>query len=378
MILFQSPSAVRHAFYEVFLYLHIGLVITAVVALWYHLAYFPVPARFLEATIALWIYDRAMRFFRIVYRNFGKGGSKAEVELLPGDAVRVTMHMARPWHFRPGQHAYIYMPAVGFFTSHPFTVAWSEVEGQGKDVVYDEQTILGDPEKGLAGATTTSLSPVTTNTQQANQIRAENAVMNKGKESISFIIRRRTGFTNTLFKKADRAAGGRFTTRAFVEGPYGSQSLHSYGTVLLFAAGVGITHQVPHVRDLVSGFNNGTVAARKVTLVWIIQSPEHLEWIRPWMTQILGLPRRRDVLRILLFVTRPRSMKEIHSPSSSVQMFPGKPNIQALLDQECENSIGTIGVSVCGVGALADDVRRASRNWMGRVNIEFEEESFSW
>ena len=59
-------------------------------------------------------------------------------------------------------------------------------------------------------------------------------------------------------------------------------------------------------------------------------------------------------------------------------MFPGKPNIQALIDQEVEQSIGAIGVTVCGVGALADDVRRSCRMWMGKVNIEFMEESFSW
>lgn len=41
----------------------------------------------------------------------------------------------------------------------------------------------------------------------------------------------------------------------------------------MFAGGVGITHQVSYVRDLVAGYANGTVAARKVVLVWIIQSP---------------------------------------------------------------------------------------------------------
>lgn len=156
------------------------------------------------------------------------------------------------------------------------------------------------------------------------------------------------------------------------------QSLHSYGTVMLFAAGVGITHQVPHVRELVDGYANGTVAARKVVLVWIIQSPEHLEWIRPWMTTILSMPRRREVLKILLFVTRPRSTKEIHSPSSSVQMFPGKPNVGALVAQEEEQKIGAMAVTVCGVGALADEVRRAARLRMTHGNVDFIEESFTW
>jgi hypothetical protein len=270
------------------------------------------------------------------------------VEVLPGDAVRVTMKMARPWRFEPGQHAYIYMPAVGWWMSHPFSVAWSEEEGT--------QHVI--EEKGL---------PMDSQD-----------ILTLKKTTISFIIRRRTGFTEKLFRKADRSPSGRFSTLAFAEGPYGSQTLHSFGTVLLFAAGVGITHQVPHVRDLVTGYGNGTVAARKVVLVWIIQSPEHLEWIRPWMTEILGLPKRREVLKILLFVTRPKSTKEIHSPSSSVPMFPGKPNIQALIDQEVDQSIGAVGVTVCGVGALADDVRRGCRMWMGKVNIEFVEESFSW
>jgi hypothetical protein len=154
--------------------------------------------------------------------------------------------------------------------------------------------------------------------------------------------------------------------------------MHSYGTIMLFAGGVGITHQVPHVRDLVAGYANGTVAARKIILVWIIQSPEHLEWIRPWMTSILAMDKRRDVLRIMLFVSRPRSTKEIHSPSATVQMFPGRPNVETLVDLEMENQIGAMGVSVCGSGELSDDVRRAVRMRQYSGNIDFVEEAFSW
>ena len=139
-----------------------------------------------------------------------------------------------------------------------------------------------------------------------------------------------------------------------------------------------ITHQVPHVRDIVAGYANGTVATRRLTLVWIIQSPEHLEWIRTWMTQILSMPRRREILKILLFVTRPRSTKEIHSPSSSVQMFPGRPNVQALVDQEMQEGIGAACVSTCGTGGLADELRRSVRNRESQWNVDFREESFSW
>ena len=352
-ILFQSPSAVRHAFYEAFLAGHVLLVACVVAAVSIHLKAFNEIRHVFFAVVAFWIFDRTARLARLLYRNVGAGGTRTEIEVMPGDALRVTVKVARPWRFHPGQHAYIYMPAIGLWTSHPFTVAWSEAEeGQNEPP--------SDPE----------LAP-----QAAPN--HDNIVLARKNSKLSFIIRCRTGFTKSLHKKA-ADNGGRFSTLTFLEGPYGHSSLRSYGTVLLFAAGVGITHHVPHVRDLVSGFSNGTVAARKVVLVWIIQSPAHLEWIRPWMTSILAIPRRREVLRILIFVTRPRSLKETHSPSSSVQIYPGRPDVQALVDQEMDQSIGAVGVSVCGVGSLADDVRSACRRWMDVINLEFMEESFSW
>jgi hypothetical protein len=149
---------------------------------------------------------------------------------------------------------------------------------------------------------------------------------------------------------------------------------------MLFAAGVGITHQVPHLRDLIGGRAQHFVATRQIVLVWIIQSPEHLDWVRPWMTAILEMPERRGMLRIQLFITRPRSPAELemYSPSSSIQMFAGKPNVQSLLDAQLEVQVGSMAVSVCGTGSLADDVRLAARKRMTTANIDFIENAFSW
>jgi hypothetical protein len=150
----------------------------------------------LAGVIALWVMERSIRFVRILVRNVGKGGTSADVEVLPGDALRVTVRMARPWAFRPGQHAYLYLPSVGLWTNHPFSVAWSEEEDSGLSITSSESD-----EKGL---------PL--NRQD---------ILEQSKTSMSFIIRRRTGFTDKLFKKADLSAAGRFSTSAFVEGPYG-------------------------------------------------------------------------------------------------------------------------------------------------------------
>ncbi|KAL1965404.1 hypothetical protein VTN77DRAFT_5841 [Rasamsonia byssochlamydoides] len=342
----HSFSALRHAFYETFLHLHIAFVLVAFIGLWYHLVDKPQQSYLLGALV-MWGLERFTRLAIIVVRNFGKGRTTATVEALPGDAMRITLKMARPWEFKPGQHMYLYIPSVGLWTSHPFSVAWSQPE----ELITDE--------KGL--------------------VMSQQDLVALQKNTISLLVRRRTGFTNKLYKRAEESVGGRISLPAFAEGPYGGiHNLDSYGTLLLFAGGVGITHHVPFVRHLVAGFADGTVAARRVTLVWIIQFPEHLEWIRPWMTTILGMERRREVLRIMLFITRPRNTKEIHSPSATVQMFPGRPNIDTLIDMEIEHQVGAMGVMVCGTGSLSDDVRRACRKRQTISNIDFIEESFSW
>lgn len=348
----QALSVIRHAFYDSFKVIHITLAALAVATIWYHLKLIDLPQiKWLIPVIPLWLGERLIRLARISYRNFGNGRTRTVIEALPGDACRVTVTLARPWKFRPGQHAYLYMPSLSLWQSHPFSLAWS-----------DESENLG-PEQFVM------------NRQD---------LLARQKTSVSFVIRARTGFTEKLYKRAAMSPEGRLVTTAFVEGPYGGlHSLKSYGTVMLFAGGVGITHQVPFVRELVVGYANSTVATRKIVLVWVIQSPEHLEWIRPWMTEILSLEKRREVLRILLFVSRPRSTKEIHSPSSTVQMFPGRPNVDTLLGIEMEQQVGAMAVSACGPGEFLDVVRgsvrkRQSQGLSGGKALDLIEASFSW
>lgn len=344
----QAFGMIRHAFYETFKVIHVTLAVAAIVTIWYHLDLVQLPQiKWLIPVVPLWALERLARLARLGYRNFGNGGSKMVVEALPGDACRVTVTLARPWTFRPGQHAYLYVPSIGLWQSHPFSVAWSEdVDQPGPDKLAMNR----------------------------------HDVLAAWRTSVSFIVRARTGFTEKLCRRAADSPGGRLVTTGYVEGPYGTRhSLGSHGTVMLIAGGVGITQQVPHVRELVRGYAEGTVATRKLVLVWVIQSPEHLEWIRPWMTEILSLERRREILRILLFISRPRSTKEIHSPSSTVQMFPGRPNLDTLIGIEMEQQVGSLGVSVCGPGSLLDDVRSSVRRRQDLgAALSFVEESFTF
>jgi hypothetical protein len=282
-----------------------------------------------------------------MYQNLGYK-SHAEIEALCGETLRVRVSLPRPWRFQPGQHAYLYLPSISLWMSHPFSVAWSDNDN-------DEEFM--DLEKPKS---------------------QEYDLMQKDHNSVYFLIRRRTGMTDTLWKKTIATKDGFLRTPALIEGPYGSQNLTSFGTVMLFAFGVGITHQMPHIRDLVHGYANGTAATRKVLLCWTIQSSDHLEWVQDWLMTIMSCPRRREILRIQIYTTRMENKITLKLPPTGFQLYPGRPNIQAIVDREVERSIGAVGVSCCGVGAAADDVRNACRSWMGKVNIEFQEEAFSW
>jgi ferredoxin-NADP reductase len=185
--------------------------------------------------------------------------------------------------------------------------------------------------------------------------------------------------TATLYRRAMASPSRTLHLTGGLEGPYGGlESKHSYSTVILFAGGVGITHQISHVRDLVEGFAEHTVAIRKLTLVWTVRTVEQLEWVRPWMDAILAMDGRRQVLKIMLFVTKPRSAREVVNLSESVLVFPGRPKPGVLVQKEFQERIGAMVVGVCGPGAFADDVRAAARGVVGEGKCDFWEEAFTW
>ena len=306
---------------------------------------------YIQAALVLWGTEYILRFARLAYLNVGKRRfTKVTVEALPSEACRVTFDLARDIDVRPGSHVHAYIPTISLWSSHPFSVAWTR------------KYAVSDPANEKLPT-----SEIDINSEDETRV------------SINLIMRARTGMTRSLYDKARKTDNGTFSTWGAIEGPYGGHhSLHSYGTLVLFAGGVGITHQVSYVRDLVAGYQDGTVAARKIVLVWSIANTDSLEWVRPWMDEILRMPGRRDVLRVLLFITKPKSQAEIVSGTGTVQMFPGRCNPQTVLDREISERVGAMAVTVCGPGAFADNVRAAVRRRVHVGSIDFVEEAFTY
>ncbi|OGM47333.1 ferric-chelate reductase [Aspergillus bombycis] len=372
VILFQSASPIRHAFYEFFLHFHILLAITSFVGLWYHLRGL-VLQHVLLVTLILWGLDRVGRLGSIIWRNVGKQRTMATVELLPGDVARVDVALARSWTFKPGQYMYLYMPSLGLWTSHPFSIAWTDdraslTEKRGSNESLS--ILLGGPQR----------------------------------EVMSFLIKRRDGFTNKLLQKVNTSIEGKFTASALVEGPFGGlHSLSSYGTILLIAGGIGITHPMSYLHEIMNGFSQKSTAVRKVSLIWVIRSIDHLEWIQPWMTSLLNHSALQVSneqknhtyfqfpelsLSIQIYLTLSESTDEYSldespwtnsaPPSVPISVVSGKPSFNQILEEEKTKQIGAMAVSVCGPGGMGDDVRKCVRDNQGTQTIDLHEASFCW
>jgi len=353
LIFLSSPSPIRHAFYETFLNVHIILAFTSMIAVYLHCYIAKLPQiPYIQVFMLLWLLDRLARVLRIVYYNYsfkGKGWTTASIESLPGEACRVTMHLPKYADIYPGSHAYLRFATLNAWESHPFSIAWvkhNSTHTSEKDLEF----------------------------QCSNELDKSTATTD-----VSFVIHAQTGLTRRLFDKAEACSPRVLTLKAAFEGPYaGHHSLDSYGHTVLFAGSSGISHQIPYIKRLIQGFEDGTVATRKILLVWIVRDSEHLEWVRPWMDEILRMPRRREILNIKLFVTRPKNPASVKSMSETVQMFPGRPNVKMLLDNEVKSQTGAMCVTVCGPGGLADNVRQAVRDVQESGNVDFIEESFTW
>ena len=360
IIAVQAWSPIRHAFYETFLNIHKLAVAGALVTIYFHLDLDSLPQTpWLVLALCLWSLEFLFRIIRILYYNVSLSRAYAPVtiEALPGEACRVTFELARPWRYRPGAHVHIYIPTISWWSSHPFTVAWAG-EKRPPVISYPLERLNAEE---LEKATKPSLQ------------------LNSSQTSVSVVCRTRTGFTAQLYAAASSRPTYTFRTWGFVEGPYGSlESLTSYGTVLLFAGGIGITHQLSHLPELLGGAAQGLTATRKVVLVWSVPNTEALEWVRPWMNHVLDMKDRRHVLRVLLFVTKPRRANEVRSASGSIRMFPGRCNVQMIVDDEVDKREGAMAITVCGPGGFADDVRRAARRRVKDGVVDFVEEAFTY
>lgn len=243
--------------------------------------------------------------------------TRFRVTALPGGggACRVDIELARPWKYTPGSHAYVYLPWVSLWQSHPFSVAWSNTPSQNSDshalearkgrcISYDSeysndtysQSLADDDMHGME-----KMKAVNRNLASRLHIHLPHNqdpedIPWSDRNTISMVISKRSGMTGALWEMANRAQSKTIYLRGFLEGEYGAQhGLYSYGMVVLIAGGVGITHCLGWARELLHLYREGRGVARRVVLVWVIPEKEQYEWCRNWFDEIFNVPGWEEV-----------------------------------------------------------------------------------
>ncbi|KKY22692.1 putative ferric-chelate reductase [Phaeomoniella chlamydospora] len=166
------------------------------------------------------------------------------------------------------------------------------------------------------------------------------------------------------------AAGSGFTgepeLEALVEGPYGRElDLESYGTVLLFATGIGIAGQLPYVTQLLEGYHDCKVKTRRIALFWELDSELHAAWVADMMKELL----RRDTKRILdirLFILGNFLSNQTHlgdnaRPGERIDMTYKPMDAEDLIESEMECRKGRTVVSLCTNDERSNEIREIVR-----------------
>lgn len=212
--------------YELFAISHKIISLATLLLLWCHIdlkGSFAVIC--LGSVSGLWTFQQLVWMGFLIYRNFGSEIRNTATIIGPshGDSQisQIRIILRRPWNITPGQYVYVTMPSIphlfiGAFQAHPFVIAWSNVENDKTELI-----LLVKVEKGFSRAVSMY-------------------------RDHSYVI---------------------------VDGPYGkSIRYNDFDKVLFIGYGIGIAAHLIPVRHLIRAHNNREARARRISLVWIMES----------------------------------------------------------------------------------------------------------
>jgi predicted ferric reductase len=195
------------------------LSIVVLIAIWCHTSSRKPANLFLRIGIYLWTIANAAHWVHFAFRNFVFSRPFATAVAMrlsnrvpfsqalvdPSNVFQVDIIVPRPWHVKAGQFIFLSIPRLGIFNrlrGHPFMISWCE--------------------RGRQGLT------------------------------ISLLVKSRSGFTTELDRHANKKL------LMFGDGLYGvCHDFGEYGTMVMFATGIGIAGYLPYIEDLMSGYNLG-------------------------------------------------------------------------------------------------------------------------
>lgn len=231
-----SLQSCRTRMYEVFRIIHFGCSTAVCALLWIHIKPSNNIAR-VQAGLAwgMWTTTYVYRSCLIIYRNFARGTRRTGVSIHNvHNNVLVHARLARPWKVKPGQYVYLTTSRPGLlslFQRHPFMIIES------------------------------------------------------AKHDLEMMIQPQRGYTARLLRECQ---GSTNSLSALIEGPYGHQfDLRTFGTVVLFASGMGICGHLPYIQQLVKDHSESRTKTRDLLLIWSVDDKAQYDLVADEMNNIL-------------------------------------------------------------------------------------------
>lgn len=285
-----SFKPLRAMAYEVFVVQHI---IVAVLFLWVVYVHIPVSARYnIWFAVAAICFDRAFRLGLLLWQNVKpkpnpsrcKGGQRiGHLTQITAIGESMTVLTIKDVHFQwqAGQHLYLWLPRVGAFETHPYTIA------------------------------------------SAHQM-PETCICN----SIQLVIRAHGGFSKRLNAYARKLRGdekGKRTLTAFVAGPYGQPPRWDvFETLVLISASTGASYTLPILESVLN--STATICTKRVDFLLSARQGEEIGFYLERLHEALAKANERGIeLSVHIAVTGNGQLEAISRSisSSNSALLPG-------------------------------------------------------
>lgn len=359
LIVITSFQFFRKRLYELFVILHIALVVVFIIGGWIHSE--PRGEKYLipfYVSVAVWAFDRFVRLLRLL----SYGVQKANIELINEDTLKIIANRPSWWTPHPGAHAFVHiLTPYHFWQSHPFTLI---------DSVEEPNTI-------------------------------------------SFYVKVKNGITKEIKNQLLEKLNNRDSYRVIVEGPYSQQlPLRKFENVVFLAGGNGIPGLYYEARKLIEN-SSSRLTTRRVKFYWVIRDLNSIDWFYPELLRF-----KDTMIDVIVYVTRPEKGEENFNPeqeettseSSSylnvpnkftttksitdkvsmsdiqqnlhfVEFREGRPNVPEIVLEEVHLSEKAVAFTVCANEVMVDETRLAVRNILGKdtsKRIDYFEEIQGW
>lgn len=219
----------------------------------------------------------------------------AQAQLLPSRTIRLTIRVARPFRWSPGQSVLLYLPELSWFQSHPFTILNNDP---------NEIMLLVKARKGL---TRRLFNYVRQRSLAAVGI---NSVKDK---RISLASMRTSNGENNLYVPP-------IFLKAWVDGPMGSSERvrwKDHSTVVVVCGGSGVSFGAAVCEHVCMSIKNQVGKTRRIRFCWVVREYAEIAWVAGQLRRCQDMVSA-DQLHIDIFVTKAQRVKDDLAPPKPV------------------------------------------------------------